>query len=309
MQFSSIRERLIYQALRIRLMEEKIIELYPSDRIQSPVHMSIGQEAVAAGTCAALRPDDKFFPTYRSHAFFLAKGGDLKLFFAELYGKSTGGAGGKAGSMHLQAPEVGFMPASAVVASMIPLGVGAALMEKRRGGDRIVVTNFGDGATEEGVHHESLNFAARFSVPVLFLCEDNGYAVHATVAERQTYKIADLARNYGLAVTEIADGHDPKAVLDGFAPVVEAMRRDRRPHYVIIKTYRYREHVGPGEDFDAGYRSRSDCDLWRAKDPLVQETDLVARFTPVIRAEIEEAVAFAETSPWPGEDALLAHVL
>ena len=172
-------ERLFFQALRIRLVEERIIELYPSDVIQSPVHLSIGQEAVAVGACDSLTFNDLLFCTYRSHAFYLAKGGNLREMFAELYGKITGCARGKAGSMHLAAPEVGLMGASAVVASTIPHAVGAALAAKRLSKDQIIVGVFGDGATEEGVYHESLNFAALHRLPVIFLCENNGLAVHS----------------------------------------------------------------------------------------------------------------------------------
>ncbi len=302
-------ETFLRQMLRIRLVEEKIIELYPSDKIQSPVHLSIGQEAVAVGVCAALRAQDVLFPTYRGHAFYLAKGGDLGSFFAELYGKATGAAGGKAGSMHLVAPEVGLMPASAVVASTIPLALGAALMEKRSGGERLIVTNFGDGATEEGVHHESLNLAARFRLPVIFLCENNGYAVHASLAERQAYKIADLPRQYGLETIEIEDGHDPARVFKSFGAVAEKTRRDRQPRYVVVRTYRSHEHVGPGDDSAALYRAKAELDLWRTRDPLINNAELVARLTPALRREIEEAVAFAESSPWPKASALLEHVL
>lgn len=302
------RETLLRQMLRIRLVEEKIIELYPSDKIQSPVHLSIGQEAAAVGVCAALRADDLFFPTYRGHASYLAKGGDLKAFFAELYGKATGVAGGKAGSMHLLAPEVGFMPASAVVASIIPLALGAALMEKRRGGDRAIVANFGDGATEEGAHHESLNLAAKLRLPVIFLCEDNGYAVHASLMERQAYRIADLPGQYGVETTEIDDGHDPERVFEMFRAVVDGIRLDRRPRYVVVRTHRAREHVGPGDDSTASYRSRVDVDRWRALDPLINDPGLVASLAPPIRREIEDAVAFAEVSPWPDPHGLLEHV-
>lgn len=297
--FRNDRERFVYQCLLIRMAEQKIIELYPSDKIQSPVHLSIGQEAVAVGLCAALRPDDLLFPTYRNHALFLAKGGTLRAFFAELFGKETGGARGKAGSMHMLAPECGLMPATAVVASNLPVAVGAALAERRKGGTRLVAAVFGDGATEEGVHHESLNMAAILNLPVLFVCEDNGYAVHAPVAQRQSYDLPALVARYGIGVSEIADGHDPEAVRDSIAATIAAMRADGRPRYVVVKTYRYKEHVGPGDDFDAGYRSPRDLQSWLERDPLLRESEIVERLRPRVAAEIAEAVAFAEASPWP----------
>jgi pyruvate dehydrogenase E1 component alpha subunit len=302
-------EAMFREALRIRLVEEKIVEVYPTDRIQSPVHLSIGQEAVAVGVCAAIRRTDPLFGSYRSHAFYLAKGGDLKLMFAELYGKVTGGAKGKAGSMHLTAPEVGFMGSSAVVASTIPHAVGAALAAKRRGTGQVVLTVFGDGATEEGVYHESVNFAALHRLPVLFVCENNGYAVHSALSARQAYRIAELTAAYGIPVARVTDGQDFVVVRDAVAPAVERVRAGGGPAFVEIATCRFREHVGTGEDFQAGYRSEAEVRAWAARDPLVRETDRVARLAPGILAEIEAAMDFAERSPWPGREELLTDVL
>ena len=167
---------LIRKSLRIRMVEEKIIELYPSDQIQSPVHLSIGQEAVAVGVCAHLNKNDWVFINYRGHAFYLAKGGPLPEFFAELMGKRTGLSKGKAGSMHLAAPEQGVIGASAVVASTISHAVGAALASKIKGDkERVFVANFGDGAMEEGVFYESLNFAALHQVPIYFFVKTMGW--------------------------------------------------------------------------------------------------------------------------------------
>lgn len=300
--------QLLYETLRIRLVELRIIQLYPSDKIQSPVHLSIGQEAVAAGACAALRPTDLVFGSYRSHAFYLAKGGDLRQMMAELYGKATGCCGGKAGSMHLAAPEVGFMGSSAIVASTIPHAVGAALAAKRRGTEQIVAAVYGDGATEEGVYHESLNFASLHQLPVLFLCENNGFAVHSRISARQSYDLLEHADSYGIPTRLCARGNDPRAVYDTVAAAAERVRVERRPMVVVVDTYRQMEHVGIGEDHHVGYRSPAEAEPWRRSDPLVTETALVARFTPQILREIDDAVAFAEQSPWPGVDSLLADV-
>lgn len=300
--------QLFHDTLRIRLVELRIIQLYPSDRIQSPVHLSIGQEAVATGACAALRCDDLVFGSYRSHAFYLAKGGDLRQMMAELYGKATGCCGGKAGSMHLAAPDVGFMGSSAIVASTIPHAVGAALAAKRRNTDQIVLTVFGDGATEEGVYHESLNFAALHQLPVLFLCENNGLAVHSRISARQSYDLLEHADSYGIPTRLCARGNDPRAVYDTVAAAAGRVRAERRPMVLVVDTYRQMEHVGIGEDHHVGYRSAAEAEPWRRSDPLVTETALVARFTPEILREIDDAVAFAEQSPWPGADALLADV-
>lgn len=298
--------RLFRAALRIRLVEERIVQLYPSDKIQSPVHLSIGQEAVAVGICDALAPTDLLFSSYRGHAFYLAKGGDLNGFFAELYGKATGVSGGKAGSMHLAAPEVGFQGCSAIVASSIPHAVGAALAARRLGKEQRVVAVFGDGATEEGVFHESLNFAALRKVPVILVCENNAFAVHSSLAARQAYRIAELPALYGIPYARIEAGHDFVAVRDGFRAAVDGRTG---PVFIEVTTHRHREHVGVAEDFDAGYRARREKDAWDALDPLVQDTASADACRDAINAEIDAAVAFAEASPWPGPDELLADVI
>lgn len=300
---------LFYQALRIRLVEERIIDLYPSDVIQSPVHLSIGQEAVAVGACHDLKKTDLVFCSYRSHAFYLAKGGSLREMFAELYGKVTGCARGKAGSMHLTAPDVGLMGSSAVVASTIPHAVGAALAAKRLGKNQVVLGVFGDGATEEGVYHESMNFAVLHRLPVLFLCENNGLAVHSTLPARQGYDILEHAQSYGLPVQLISDGYDLETVTQMMSELVQRVRVTQEPAFVEIRTYRYKEHVGPGEDFHFGYRRREEWCSWNQRDPLNQYPDLRKMLEPSIINEIDEAVAFAQASPFPAEEELLRDVV
>ena len=309
MEYSQQFRELFFQALRIRLVEERIIQLYPSDGIQSPVHLSIGQEAVAVGVCRDLKKSDLLFCTYRSHAFYLAKGGSLAEMFAELYGKITGCARGKAGSMHLAAPEVGLMGASAVVASTIPHAVGAALAAKRLGHDQVVVGVFGDGATEEGVYHESLNFAVLHRLPVVFLCENNGLAVHSSEKARQGYDILEDARTYGLPVFHIAEGYDFVKVADTMSEIIRRVRSTREPIFVEIQTYRYKEHVGPGEDFMCGYRQPEEWLAWKRQDPLIQHVDLAATIRQAIMKEIDEAVQFAMSSPFPSVEELLRDVV
>ena len=306
---SNTYEELFYQSLRIRLTEERIIDLYPSDKIQSPVHLSIGQEAVAAGVCRSLKSSDLMFCSYRSHAFYLAKGGGLNEMFAELYGKATGCGKGKAGSMHLAAPDVGLMGSSAVVASTIPHAVGAAMAAKRLNSRQVIVAAFGDGATEEGVYHESLNFAALHSLPVIFLCENNGLAVHSKLSARQAYTIADHVKAYGIPVSFCREGYDFMKIDQVFSGVVEQVRQTQSPQFLEVTTYRYKEHVGPGDDHHDGYRSLEELEEWQAKDPLVQDSELTARFKPEIDREIDAAVRFAEESPWPTQEQLLMDVL
>jgi TPP-dependent pyruvate/acetoin dehydrogenase alpha subunit len=302
-------ETLFRDCLRIRLVEEKIIELYPSDRIQSPVHLSIGQEAVAVGTCETLRPTDLLFATYRSHAFYVAKGGDLKRMFAELYGRVDGLAKGKAGSMHLAAPEVGMMGSSAVVGTNLPHAAGAGLAARNRGTDQVIVCAFGDGATEEGVYHETLNFIALMQLPVILLCENNGLAVHASQKERQAYEIASHAQCFGIDTTVLREGYDILQVADTMGRLIAATRSDRKPRFVEISTFRYKEHVGPGDDYDAGYRSRADLVAWQTHDPLIQDRALADRLKLQIDHEIAAAVAFAENSQLPGRAELLTDVI
>lgn len=309
MQFPNIYEELFYEALRIRLVEERVIELYPSDKIQSPVHLSIGQEAVAVGACHSLKPTDLLFCSYRSHGFYLAKGGNLREMMAELYGKVTGCGRGKAGSMHLAAPDVGLMGASAVVASTIPHAVGAALAAKRRKSDQVIVAAFGDGATDEGVYHESLNFAALHKVPVILLCENNGLAVHSGISDRHSFEILEHARSYGIPTTHVSEGHDFVRVHEVVSSIVADVRANQGPHLIEIETYRHKEHVGVGEDYEAGYRSREELDQWKLKDPLILEKKLVAKYHPPILDEIDGAVRFAENSPWPGKEHLLSDII
>ncbi len=306
---TNVFERLFFQALRIRLVEERIIELYPSDVIQSPVHLSIGQEAVAVGACHSLTNNDLLFCTYRSHAFYLAKGGNLNEMFAELYGKITGCARGKAGSMHLAAPDVGLMGASAVVASTIPHAVGAALAAKRLNKKQVIVGVFGDGATEEGVYHESLNFAGLHRLPVIFLCENNGLAVHSYQKARQSFEILGHAQSYGLPVYHITEGHDFVKVTGVMSEIIDRVRTVQAPAFVEIQTFRYKEHVGPGEDFSCGYRNIEEFQEWKQHDPLEQFPALVEAYRPRILKEVDAAIDFAERSPFPSIEELLCDVV
>jgi TPP-dependent pyruvate/acetoin dehydrogenase alpha subunit len=309
MVFPSLYDELFYKALKIRLVEEKIIELYPSDKIQSPVHLSIGQEAVAVGICQSLLPTDLLFGSYRGHAFYLAKGGNLREFFAELYGKVTGCGQGKAGSMHLAAPDVGFMGSSAVVASTIPHAIGAALATRQLNKDQAIVCVFGDGATEEGVYHESLNFASLHQLPIILICENNGLAVHSHLRARHSYKILEHAKTYGIATMQITDGYDFLKIHEVFSHIAAEVKQTQSPHLLEIHTYRYKEHVGPGDDFQAGYRVIEQLQQWQAKDPLILDRDSVAKYRDIIVQEIDDAVAFAESSPFPGREYLLADVI
>ena len=303
-------ERLYRCIHRIRRVEEEIARLYPTDRIKSPVHLSIGQEGVSAGVCDALEPRDVVFGTYRSHALYLAKGGDLNGMMAELYGKVTGCARGKGGSMHLIDAAHGVMGASAVVASTIPQAVGYAFALKLRGTGGIVASFFGDGAVEEGVFHESMQFAALRRLPILFVCENNGYAIHSPLAERQPAgAIGERARSYGLPAERVED--DVIAVHARAGERITAIRAGTGPAFLECMTYRWREHVGPGEDFHLGYRSRAEAQPWMERDARRRLGGLLdpagrARVEAEIEAEIAEALRFAEASPFPPAEELHA---
>jgi pyruvate dehydrogenase E1 component alpha subunit len=304
----------LYRSLRrIRRVEEHIARIYATDCIKSPVHLSIGQEAVAVGACDPLRRDDVIAITYRGHAAYLAKGGSLDAMMAELYGKSTGCGEGKAGSMHLVDMAAGVLGASAVVGTTIPLGVGFALAFRRRSEDRVAVVFHGDGAIEEGVFAESLNFAALHRLPVLFVMENNGYAIHSPIAKRwSTDRVCERVETYGVPARRISAGgvHE---IREGAASAIAAMRRGFGPHFIECPTYRWREHVGPLEDYDAGYRDRRELAPWVERDPVAEagaelERALRERIDREVEAEIARAVDFAERSPFPDPSRLWTDV-
>ena len=295
----------LYRALyRIRRLEEEIARLYPTDRIKSPVHLSIGQEAVSVGVCEALRPQDVVYGTYRGHALYLAKGGDMAAMVAELYGRAAGCCGGKGGSMHLIAPEAGMMGTSAVVGTTIANAAGHAYALRYRRQDAIVASFFGDGATEEGVFAETLNFAVLKCLPILFVCENNRYAIHTHQSRRQGRPaICERARAHGTPAERI-DGNDVFAVLEKTREVAARVRAGEGPWFLEAMTYRWREHVGPGSDYHLGYRTEAEAESWMAADPvrrLAQEIDATerARIEREVGDEIADAFARAEASPFP----------
>jgi len=304
-----------YRSLyRIRRAEEEIARIYPSDKIKSPVHLSIGQEAVAVGVCEALRPEDVVFGTYRGHALFLAKGGSLRSMMAELFGKVTGCARGRGGSMHLVDVPSGMMGTSAVVATTIPEAVGYAYALKLQKSSSIVVSFFGDGAVEEGVFYESLNFAALKQLPIIFLCENNGYAIHTPQRQRQHRgNICDLAIPHGIPSETVAD-NDSLKIFERVGEISAKMRRgESGPVLLECMTYRWREHVGPNEDFALGYRGIEEARPWMENDELKRigarlETGDRARIVAEVEEELTEAIAFAEDSPFPDPSELGLHV-
>jgi TPP-dependent pyruvate/acetoin dehydrogenase alpha subunit len=307
--------RVIYRMLRrIRRVEEEVARIYPSDKIKSPVHLSIGQEAVSVGVCSVLRDDDAVSATYRGHAAYLAKGGNLSLMIAELYGKATGCAKGKGGSMHLVGMDKCILGSSAVVGTTIPLSVGFALALKRQGLGRVVVSFFGDGATEEGVFYESLNFAALHRLPVLFVCENNSYAIHSPLKKRwATTQLCERVRTYGIPAISIADS-DVLEVQRHAVEAIDTLRNNESgPAFLECHTYRWREHVGPNEDTGFGYRPIAELQKWKEKDQVEAigarlNASERLRIDSEIEAEIEAAFEFAENSPFPNPEEVLTNV-
>ena len=311
---------LLLEMLRIRLAEETIVARYPEQEMRCPTHLSIGQEAVAAGVCQALELRDSVFSGHRCHAHYLAKGGSFEGMFAELYGKATGCCGGKGGSMHLASPETGMLGSSAIVAGTVPVAVGRALASTLAGRDEVSVTFFGDAAVEQGVTHESLAFAALRKLPVIFVCENNGYATASPLSNRQVnpdiWRRAEAHAVPGVGV----DGNDVVAVYRVAQTAVERARRGDGPTFIEAKTYRWLGHVGPGDDFAMGYRTREEMDAWRAKDPIATyaaRLEALGVLTGVqrralarsVQDEIDRAVEFAKASPFPEPDAMYTDVL
>lgn len=305
-------ESRFYRSLyRIRRVEEEIVRIYPSDKIKSPVHLSIGQEAVSVGVCEALGPDDVVFGSYRCHAMYLAKGGDLNSMIAELYGKVTGSAKGKGGSMHLVDVANGVMGASAVVGTTIPNAVGYAYALKLRGEKSIVISFFGDGAVDEGVFYESLNFAALKRLPIVFVCENNGYAIHTHQSQRQASPdIRARAAVFGIPAVTIED--DVFKVYEQINKAVQSLRSgEPGPLFFECLTYRWKEHVGPNEDFDLGYRSREAAASWLENDQVKRVAKMLhPQLLKEIEREVEDEIAaafeFAEDSPFPPDHELLS---
>jgi len=305
--------------LRIRKFEEGIVERYAEEKMRCPTHLSIGQEAVAVGVCAALRQDDYVFSTHRCHAAYLAKGGNPTRMIAELYGRKTGCTKGKGGSMHLTDETAGMMGTSAIVGAIIPVALGAALGFAMQGNDRISVPFFGDAAVEQGVFHESLNFAALRRLPVLFICENNLYATQTPLYKRQALdNIFRHGEIYGIP-GERLDGNDVLAVYQSARKAVERCRRGDGPTLLECRTYRWREHVGPSYDYDMGYRTKEEVEEWMARCPVEswQKRLLAANIATEadflsIASEIDEEVdlAFkqAEDDPIPDDADLLADV-
>ena len=313
-------KEMYFAMLRIRMVEEKISELYSQQEMRCPVHLSIGQEAVAVGVCNHLDRNDIVMSAHRAHAHYLAKGGDLKSMIAELYGKKTGCAMGKGGSMHLVDLNSGFFAAVPIVGSTIPIAVGVAWAFKLKKSSNIVTVFLGDGATEEGVFFESLDFASLKSVPILFVCENNFYSVYSQLNVRQTAnrKISELAESHCIK-TFTGDGNNFDQVSQITGEAVKYIKNNHTPAFLELETFRWLEHCGPDNDDDLGYRKKGELDNWLKRDPiesyhskiiekkLITEKEIL-EMKKIISIEIDDAFKFAKESAFPNSEVINQHI-
>lgn len=308
------RRDLLFQMKRLRALEETIAERYAEGRMRCPVHLSTGQEAVSAAVGLVLEPTDLAVSGHRAHTHYLAKGGSMRRMLAEIYGKATGCSRGKGGSMHLIDESVGFKGSTAIVGGTVPIGTGLGLSLKRRGTDRVACVFLGDAVVEEGVFFEAVNFAVLQRLPVLYVCENNLFSVYSPLAVRQPAGrvIHEMVAGLGLP-TAAGDGNDPEAVFTTCRTMVQAIRSGGGPAFVEFATYRWREHCGPNFDNDIGYRAEAEFLAWKERDPvatyarrLLREgavTDAeIAAMDRAIAAEVADAFAFAESSPFPAPE-------
>ncbi len=319
---SATRETLLslyYGMLRIRKVQFRIESLYHLDEMKTPVHLCIGQEAIPVGISAHLTAEDYVSSNHRGHGHYLAKGGDLKAMIAELYCRKSGCSKGYGGSMHLVDTSVGHLGSSSIVGGGIPIGTGLGLAIQMQRQPRVSVVYFGDGAADEGVLYESVNFAMLKQLPVVFVYEDNGFAVCSRTEVRQRWPLLFHSAPRELLYTTTVDGNAVLEVYDAAKAAVERARSGQGPSLIQCNTYRMRGHSGAGSDAKLGYRTDEEIGGWQAKDPvavyrewlLAQKVATTAELTEMdwaIDAEIDQAFQFAQESPLPGREDLLTHL-
>lgn len=278
---------MLKRMLAIRYAEEQIALGITNKQIMTPCHLYIGQEAAAVGVCNALRDTDYVFSTHRSHGHFLAKGGNLKELFAEIYCRETGCSGGRGGSMHLCDPGKGLLGSSSIVAGGLGIGIGPALKSKIMGLDTVSVIFHGDCVPEEGIWHESLNFSTINNLPVIYVCENNLYAASAALEDRRKFdNIAAVAREHGLD-TKIVDGNDIFAVYDAAMTAVENARNNQGPQFIECRTYRWLGHVGPSDNIADGLRTQEELDFWKARCPIQSLSEWLVANDMITEAELK----------------------
>jgi len=305
-----IKIELFKKIYKIRKVEDTISKFYSQNEMRCPVHLSIGQEAVASGVCANLSKNDEIISTHRSHAHYIAKGGNLKSMIAELYGKTSGCTKGIGGSMHLQDLTKGINGAVPIVGSTIPIGVGIAYSNKINKKKNIVTIFFGEGATEEGVFYESLNFAGIHNLANLFICENNLYSVYTKLDKRQAKKrsLKKIAEANDVLYFE-EDGNDVNKVYNLIKKASKIIRRRKKPVLVEFKTYRWLEHCGPNWDDTLNYRPKGELKKWIKRCPLKKIKSEIKKektlyFEKKIDQEVLQAFAFAKKSKFPNKKLL-----
>ena len=302
--------------VRIRTFEERVAKEFAAGSILGAAHLYAGEEAVAAGACANLRPDDYIISTHRGHGHLIAKGGKTDRMMAELYGKKTGYNKGKGGSMHIADMEIGILGANAIVGAGIPIAGGAALSAKMRGTDQVIICFLGDGATNTGRFHEGVNLAAIWNLPVVYVIENNMYAeATALSAVCKLVNLSDRAQAYGIPGKTV-DGNDVLAVYKAVGEAVTRARKGEGPTLVECKTYRQRGHF---EGDPQTYKAKEEVEEWMKKDPIprfrkqliemgVLTEDDADKISQKMKEEIEKAVKFAEGSPFPAPEEALEDV-
>ncbi len=310
---------LLRQMLRIREVELRIESLYHLDQMKTPVHLCIGQEAISVGVCAHLHTEDTVQSNHRSHGHYLAKGGDLRGLIAELHCKETGCTKGRGGSMHLVDTAVGHMGSSSIVGGGIPIGTGMALAYKMQGRRLVSVVFFGDGAADEGVLYESVNYAVLKQLPVIFVYENNGYSVCTSIRERQATENIFHQMPPNKIWSRIIDGNDVGEVYAAAETAVALARSGGGPSFLECKTYRVREHAGAGVDRTCKYRAAEEILRWEQADPVdtfcerllasgVIDEQRLASMQQAMAVEIDDAFRFAEHSPLPADEELTRYV-
>jgi pyruvate dehydrogenase E1 component alpha subunit len=308
--------RLYRQMLLIRRFEDRAGFAYAQAKFTGYLHLAIGQEAVCVGFVSALRRDDHLIDSYRDHGHYLARGGDPNRGLAELYARATGCSKGKGGSMHLFDRELNFYGGTGIVGAGIPLGVGIAWAIKYRGGDQVCLCFFGDGAINTGAFHESMNMAALWDLPVLFICENNRYAMGTSVERHSCVtNLVERASGYGIPCEQV-DGQDVLAVRSLADRAIAQVRKDSRPWFIEALTYRYRGH---GAADPGNYRTREEIAEWQERDPIgileakllndgVLKPEDTEKIQKEVRAEVDQAIRFAEESERPAADELYTDI-
>ena len=309
-----VSKALLFQMKRIRLVEEEIARRYPAGLMRCPVHLSVGQEGVAAAVGLALARDDLAVSGHRAHAHYLAKGGSLKAMLAEIYGKASGCSGGKGGSMHLIDESAGFMGSTAIVGGTVPVGVGLAYGMKLKKSGQVSCVFHGDAVVETGVFFESANFAILKSLPVLFLCENNLYSVYSPLSVRQPAGRSISAMVAGLGISsESGDGNDVREVYEKVSRALAEIRAGGGPRFLEFSTYRWLEHCGPNYDNHIGYRTEAEYEHWRALEPIARfqaallsggiiSDAQVEEMDAAVALEVADAFAFAEAAAPPAAE-------